>query len=390
LFAPAYLDYNATTPVDARVLEAMLPWFSRRHGNASSRHEFGRAARAAIDEARTRVAAAVGASASEVVFTSGGTEASNLFIKGAAIARRTPDQRFPLIAISAVEHPSVRQPAAQLAKAGGRLREIAVDRDGRIARADFDAALAERPALISVMLANNETGVIQDVGALAECARPTRAWFHTDAVQALGKMPVDFRALSQRGVHALTLSSHKIGGPKGAGALVLDKRLELVPQIVGGGQERGLRSGTENVPAIVGFGAACALLAEQESAAVVRQADLREEVEIGVAELGAVIFGQAAKRLPNTVFFALPGVDGETLVAKLDRAGFAVASGSACSSADPEPSHVLMAMGVDPEVARGAVRVSVGRETTAKEVGDFLIALGETVFQLKRLATLAS
>jgi cysteine desulfurase len=384
VFTPAYLDHNATTPVDARVLEAMLPWFSRRHGNASSRHEYGRAARAAIDEARMRVAAAVGAHATEVVFTSGGTEANNLFLRGAAA-----EMKPGVVAVSAVEHPSVREPARALLRQGWRLRELAVDAAGRVATADFSAALAERPALVSVMLANNETGVIQDVGALAETARPARAWFHTDAVQALGKMPVDFRALNGRGVHALTVSAHKIGGPKGAGALVVDKRVELSPLLAGGGQERGLRSGTENVPAIVGFGAACQLVVEEKSATATRLLALRGELEHGLAEQGATIFGLAAERLPNTIYFALPGIDGETLVGKLDRAGFAVASGSACSSVDPEPSHVLMAMGVTPEVAQGAVRISLGRATTEKEARDFLLALAETVFQLRRLAALA-
>lgn len=385
MFAPAYLDHNATTPVDPRVLDAMLPWFSRRHGNASSRHEYGRAARAAIDEARAHVAAAVGAHGTEVVFTSGGTEANNLFIRGAAASLKPG-----LVAISAIEHPSVREPARALQRQGWRMRELSVDAVGRVATADFADALAERPAIVSVMFANNETGVIQDIGALAELARPTRAWFHSDAVQALGKIPVDFRALNARGVHALSLSAHKIGGPQGVGALIVDKRLELAAQISGGGQERGLRSGTENVPGIVGFGAACRIVAEQKSAVAVRLLELRGELERGLAERGAVIFGQAAERLPNTIFFALPGIDGETLVAKLDRAGFAVASGSACSSADPEPSHALMAMGVAPDLARGAVRISLGRETTEQEARDFLLALAETVFQLKRLSALAS
>jgi cysteine desulfurase len=385
VFAPVYLDHNATTPVDARVLESMLPWFSRRHGNASSRHEYGRAARAAIDEARAQVARAVGAHATEVVFTSGGTEANNLFVRGAA-AETKPG----MVAISAVEHPSVREPARALLRQGWRVRELAVDAAGRVTTADFSAALAERPGIVSVMLANNETGVLQDVGALAELARPVRAWFHTDAVQALGKMPLDFRALNGQGVHALTVSAHKIGGPKGAGALIVDKRLELVPQIAGGGQEHGLRSGTENVPAIVGFGAACQLVVEQESAVAARLLALRGELEHGLSEQGATIFGLAAGRLPNTIFFALPGIDGETLVARLDRAGFAVASGSACSSVNPEPSHVLMAMGVAPELARGAVRISLGRETTEQEARDFLRALAETAFQLRRLAALAS
>jgi cysteine desulfurase len=385
VFAPAYLDHNATTPVEPRVLEAMLPWFSRRHGNPSSRHEYGRAARAAVDEARQQVAAALGAHATEVIFTSGGSEANNLFLRGTAAAMRPG-----LVAISAIEHPSVREPARALQRSGWRLRELSVDAMGRINTADFSAMVAEGPAMVSVMLANNETGVIQDIGALAEATRPSRAWFHTDAVQALGKIPVDFRALNARGVNALTVSAHKIGGPKGAGALVLDKRIELVPQVAGGGQERGLRSGTENVPAIVGFGAACQMIVEEKSAVAARLRGMRDLLESGLAEQGATIFCHAAERLPNTIFFALPGIDGETLVGKLDRAGFAVASGSACSSVNPEPSHVLIAMGVAPDLARGAVRVSLGRDTTEQEARDFLLALAETVFQLRRLAALAS
>lgn len=388
MFAPAYLDHNATMPVDARVMEAMLPWFSQRPGNPSSRHEYGRAARAAIDEARNRVAEAVGAHATEVVFVSGGSEANNLFIKGAA-ARMRPG----LITISAVEHPSVRESAKSLRSQSWRYAELPVDSEGRVDAGAYAALLSERPSLISVMLANNETGVIQDVGILAEAAREAmapRPWFHVDAVQALGRVPVDFRALNARGVHALSLSAHKLGGPKGAGALVIDKRVELAPLISGGGQERGLRSGTENVAAIVGFGVACELAVRELAAAALRKTALRGQLERGLSEQGATIFGRDAERLPNTTFFALPGIDGETLVAKLDRAGFAVASGAACSSANPEPSHVLMAMGVEPTLARGAVRVSLGRDTTEQQVKDFLLVLAETVFQLRRLAALAS
>lgn len=385
MFAPVYLDHNATAPIDPRVVEAMLPWFSQRFGNPSSRHEYGRAARAAVDAARAEVAAAVGAHPTEVVLTSGGSEANNLFIKGAAATMKPG-----LIAISAIEHPCVRETARSLESQSWRYAEIAVDGRGRIEPEAYRAALAARPAIVSVMLANNETGAIQDVAGLAEAARPTRAWFHTDAVQAVGKVDVDFRALNARGVHALTVSAHKLGGPKGAGALVVDKRVELLPLIHGGGQERGLRSGTENVPAIVGFGAACRLAVEAKSAVAARLLALRDVLEKGLAEQGATIFGLGAERLPNTVYFSLPGIDGETLVGKLDRAGFAVASGAACSSAKPEPSHVLMAMGVEPALARGAVRVSLGRETTGQQVEDFLRALGVTVFQLKRLAALAS
>ena len=381
MFAPVYLDYNATSPLAPAVREAMLPYLGARFGNPSSRHEFGRHARAAVDEARSRVAAAVGAHPTEVVFTSGGSEANNLFLKGVA-ERRRPGT----LGVSAIEHPCVREPARQLRRAGWSLRVIGVDDQGRVDAADYAATLALRPALVSVMLANNETGVIQDVPALAAAARSAGVLFHSDAVQALGKVPVDFRAL---GVNALTLSAHKIGGPLGAGALVVDKRVDLAPLVAGGGQERGLRSGTENVPAIVGFGVACELAMAGLVQGSERLAALRRVVEEGVAALGGEVFSRAADRLPNTVFFALADLDGETLVGRLDRAGYAVASGSACSSANPEPSATLLAMGVARDVARGAVRVSLGRDTREQDVHGFLATLQETVRELRRLTALA-
>ncbi|HUW36482.1 MAG TPA: cysteine desulfurase family protein [Rhodocyclaceae bacterium] len=382
MFAPVYLDHNATTPLDPRVLEAMLPHLSGRCGNASSRHEYGRAARRAIDEARGRVAAALGAHPTEVVFTSGGSEANNLFLKGAAACMKPG-----VLAHSALEHPSVREPARELSRRGWRTAEIAVDADGRVDPESYAAILAEGPRLVSVMLANNETGALQDIAALAE--RAAGAWFHSDAVQALGRVAVDFRALNAAGVHALSVSAHKINGPIGAGALVVDKRVELQALVAGGGQERGLRSGTENVAAIVGFGLACEIAAARLADDGADVAALRDELERGLARLGATVFGQRAKRLANTSYFALPEIDGETLVAKLDRAGFAVASGSACSSAAPEPSHVLRAMAVAPELARGAVRVSLGHDNNEQQVADFLAALSATLTQLRRLRALA-
>ncbi len=385
MFTPVYLDHNATTPVSPAALEAMLPFFDARCGNASSRHEYGRAARHALDEARQRVAHAVGAHPTEVVFTSGGSEANNLFIKGAATVMRPGT-----IAISAIEHPCVRRPAEALRRSGWRVREVAVDETGRLASADFSAALAERPALCSVMLANNETGVVQDVDVLAAMAASSGTWFHTDAVQALGKIPVNFRALNAAGVHAMTLSGHKLGGPKGAGALILDKRVDLAPLIDGGGQERGLRSGTENIPAIVGFGVACEEAVQGLDERATRLAAMRDALESALATMGGVVFSRATSRLPNTVYFALPGIDGETLVARLDRAGYAVASGAACSSANPEPSHVLLAMGVAPDVARGAVRVSFGGLNSAADLSGFLQALAATVSNLQSLTAVAA
>ena len=384
MFQPAYLDHNATTPLDPAVLAAMLPWLETRFGNASSRHEYGRQARQAIDEARQKVAAAVNAHPTEVVFTSGGSESNNLFLKGAAASLKTG-----MLAVSAIEHPCVLKPAAQLARQGWQVRVIAVDGSGRVDADDYARTLAEKPRLVSVMLANNETGVVQPVEALSGAAKAGGGWFHTDAVQALGKLPIDFRRLNVAGVHAMTLSAHKAYGPKGAAALVLDKRVELQPLIAGGGHERGLRSGTENVPAIVGFGVAAELAAQRVAETPVRLKALQHRLESGLAALGATIFAVDAERLPNTSYFAFRDIDGETLVGKLDREGFAVASGAACSSANPEPSHVLQAMGVAPQIARGAVRVSLGAGNSEAEVDQFINALQVTVGRLHGLTALA-
>ena len=329
------------------------------------------------------MAAAVNAHPTEIVFASGGSEANNLFLKGGAASLKPG-----MLAVSAIEHPSVLKPAEQLARQGWQVRNLAVDGGGRVKIEDYAEVLLENPKLLSVMLANNETGVVQDVAALASAAISCGSWFHTDAVQAFGKMDIDFRALNASGVHAMTLSAHKAGGPKGAGALILDKRVELQPLIAGGGHERGLRSGTENVPAIVGFGVAAELAAARVAEQPVRIRAMQAKLEAGLAGLGARIFATEGVRLPNTSYFAFPNIDGETLVGKLDRAGFAVASGAACSSANPEPSHVLRAMGVAPEIARGAVRVSLGVANTDVDVEQFINALQVTVGRLQGLTAM--
>ena len=376
-----YLDHNATTPLDERVLAAMLPYLREQYGNASSRHEFGTLARKAVNQAREQVAALVGVQVVQVVFTSGGTESNNAFIKGAA-GMLKPGR----LAVSAIEHPCVAKPAQELARAGWQLRKLAVDSAGRIDLADVAQALKEPTGMVSVMLANNETGVIQDAAAVAALARAAGAWMHTDAVQALGKIAVDFNGLN---VHAMTLSAHKIYGPKGVGALVLDKRIELKPLISGGGHEQGLRSGTENVAGIVGFGAACELAGQRLRELAPRLAALRAQFERGLHGMDAVIFGAGAPRVPNTSYFAFPGVEGETLVVELDKAGYAVASGAACSSANPEPSATLLAMGVAPELARGAVRLSLGVQNTPQQVDAFLRALEGVLGRFKRLTAMA-
>ena len=385
MFRPVYLDHNATTPLDPKVLSAMLPWLEDQFGNASSRHEYGRQARQAIDEARQKVAASINAHPTEVIFTSGGSEANNLFVKGAA-ASFIPG----VIAVSAIEHPCVLKPAAQLAANGWQLKHVAVDGAGRIKFDDFSEVVLAKPKLVSIMLANNETGVIQDVAQLATTAKASGCWFHTDAAQALGKLDIDFRKLNRAGVHAMTLSAHKAYGPKGAAALILDKRVELQPLISGGGHERGLQSGTENVAAIVGFGLAAELAAQRVAELPERMQLLIGKLESRLVPMGATVFAVNSKKLPNTSYFAFRDIDGETLVGKLDREGFAVASGAACSSASPEPSHVLRAMGVAPEIARGAVRVSLGMSNTEAEIDQFIDALQVTVGRLQGMTAVAA
>ncbi len=377
----AYFDHNATTPIDDRVLQAMMPYLRDGYGNASSRHDAGTRARKALNVAREQVASLVGVQAAQVVFVSGGTEANNMFVKGMA-AYLKPTQ----IAISAIEHPCVMKPATGLARAGWKVRNLKVDADGVVDLGDVEDALRVPTGMVSVMLANNETGVLQPVAQVAECVRTARAWMHTDAAQCVGKRPVDFEAL---GVHAMTLSAHKMYGPKGAGALVVDKRLPIKPLIDGGGHEGGLRSGTENVPAIVGFGAACELAASRMAALGEHTTQLREVIDRGLVEHGATIFGSNVPRIPNTTYFAFENIDGESLVIELNKCGFATASGSACSSTSTEPSATLLAMGVQPDLAGAAVRLSLGVDNTMQQVGVFLTAVAEVVNRLRRMTAVA-
>jgi cysteine desulfurase len=377
-----YLDHNSTTALKTEVLEAMLPFMGHQHGNATSNHSFGRTARAAVERAREQVAAAVGSYANQIVFTASGTEANNFAVHGIC-SNLLPGQ----ILTSAIEHPCVSRPALAMQTCGWKAHSVKVDSNCNINMAHLQKLLAAPTNLVSVMLANNETGAIQDVAKIAELARENKAYVHTDAVQALGKIPVDFFALN---VHAMTVSSHKIGGPLGAGALVLDKRIDIQPLLYGGGQERGLRSGTENIAAIVGFGAACELATSNLTAFDMHTDNLRQHLEAGLSKLDAIIFGQKSLRIPNTSFFAFKHMDGDTLVTALDKAGFAVASGSACSSNSGEPSHVLLAMGVSEELAKGAVRVSFGMSNTLDQVQHFLKVLEKELNRLRNLTAIAA
>ncbi len=375
-----YLDHNATTPVDARVLEAMLPYLQGCYGNPSSGHRLGRESQRALQRAREQVAMLVGVQPTQVVFTSGGTEANNLALKG-VMAMADAGSRF---VVSAVEHSSVLQSAYALELAEYELNVVGVDDSGVVQPATFEQALMEgRTSLASVMLANNETGVVQDIARLSEVARRRGVVMHTDAVQALGKMPVDFEAL---GVAAMSISAHKIYGPKGVGALVMEKGLALQPMLHGGGHEAGLRAGTENLPGIVGFGAAAEILQAELNPRIEYSFRLRRYAEQALQKIPeVVVFAQRAIRLPNTIFFAVQGIEGATLLMSLDRDGIAVSSGSACASGSGEPSHVLRAMGVEDGLAYGAVRVSFGSENTVEEVDLLISSLQRQIESLLKL-----
>ena len=376
-----FFDHNSTTALKTEVLKAMLPFMTQQHGNASSRHSYGRVARAAIEQAREQVATAVNAHPSQVVFTASGTEANNFAIRG-----MTSNFSGGQILTSAVEHPCVSGPALALRSPTLQANRIKVDVNCRLDLNHLHKLLDAPTQLVSVMLANNETGVVQDITAISEIARTHKAFMHTDAVQGLGKIVVDFEVLN---VHAMTISSHKIGGPLGAGALVLDKRVDIKPLLYGGGQEKGLRSGTENISAIVGFGVACEMAVKNLVQFEQHTQLLRDYLETGLTKLNAHLFSNHANRLPNTSFFAFEHIDGETLVMALDRKGFAIASGSACSSDNGEPSHVLLAMAVNEDLARSAIRVSFGTSNTITQVQQFLTVLENELARLRNLTAMA-
>ncbi|MCK5640719.1 MAG: cysteine desulfurase [Gammaproteobacteria bacterium] len=379
----AYLDYNASTPLDARVLDAMLPFMQEHFGNPSSAHSYGRTSRQAIEQAREQVAALVQAHPSQVIFTSGGTEANNMAIKGVA-ARTTPGR----VAVSGVEHASVLAPAQALSSQGWQVDYLGVDEQGRIESESLRENVNEDTRLVSVMMANNESGIIQDLPAIAEQVRPFGSVLHTDAVQLAGKLALDFAAT---GAQLMSLSAHKLYGPKGVGALVIDKTVDMEPLLHGGKHEKGYRSGTENLAGIVGFGMAAELAANELESRQQHLLPLRQYLEQQLKQRlpEVMIFGEQAERLPNTVFFAQAGIDGASLLMNMDQQGFAIASGSACGSDSSEPSHVLKAMGVPTELAHSAIRVSLGRDNSQGEIDAFIKALGEQVGMLKSMATTA-
>lgn len=380
---PIYLDYHATTPTDPRVVEAMLPYFTDRFGNAASRHHsFGWAARDAVEKARRQVADLIGCDPREVYFTSGATESNNLALKGVVGGRATEPTHIVTVA---TEHRAVLDPCRRLEAQGVRLTVVAPGPDGIVNVDVVAAALTPETGLVSVMTGNNEVGVLQPVDEIAALTRERGILLHTDAAQAVGKVPFSVRDL---GVDLASVSAHKIYGPKGVGALFVRRRprIALTPLVDGGGHERGLRSGTVNVPGIVGFGRAAELCQEEMPAERERTASLRDRLRDGLARRldDIQIHGSMVHRLPHNLNVGFSGVEGETLLVGLD--DVAVSSGSACTSANPEPSHVLRALGVSDQLARASLRFGLGRWTTAGEIDYAVDKVSSLVARLRQLS----
>jgi cysteine desulfurase len=380
-----YLDNNATTPVLPEVLEAMRPYFGEHFGNASSIHHHGQETRAAVERARESVAALLGCRASEVLFTSGGTEGDNLAIFGLA---RAGDH----VITSTIEHHAVLNSCKHLAKypgmAGCEVTYVPVDGRGLVDPADVKRAIRPNTKLITIMFANNETGVVQSVAEIGEIAAEADIYFHTDAVQAAGKIAID---VNQIGCDLLTVSGHKIHGPQGVGALYVRKGTKLEPMLHGGSHERSRRAGTENVPGIVGLGKAAELARADfergDDHADQKMAAARDHLERELLDIEATgLNGEGAPRVPNTTNIYFDGIEGEALVIALDLKGLAVSTGAACSSGAIEPSHVLTAMGLRPDRARASIRFSLGKQNTAEDVDFALALIPETVTRLRELS----
>ncbi|MEP0824948.1 MAG: cysteine desulfurase [Nitrososphaera sp.] len=384
-----YLDNAASTPVVDEVIAEMLPYMKQQYGNPSSIHKFGRETTRAIQLARKRVAEMIGASMREITFTSGGTEADNLAVKGAAVQVRSKSPERNRIITSSIEHDAVLEPCRDLERWGFNVTYLPVTREGLVRPADLEAAISDDVSLVSIMYANNEVGTIQPIKELVEIAHRAGALFHTDAVQAAGKIPINVKDLK---VDMMSMSSHKINGPKGIGALYVRSGLEISPIIHGGGQESELRSGTENVPGIVGFGKACEIATKRIGQYTEQVSGLRDYLiqkvlrEIPHSRLN----GSRDGRIPNNAHFTFFGVNGEDLIIKLDENGVAASTGSACSVKKQKPSHVLKAMGFSYEEITGSLRLSLGMHNTKDEIDRTVTVLAAVVKELRELSPFKS
>ncbi|MDD1773650.1 MAG: cysteine desulfurase NifS [Methanomassiliicoccales archaeon] len=384
--AKVYFDNSATTKVDPRVLEAMMPFFTEEYGNPSSLHQFGRVANDALATARNQVAKAMGASREDVIFTAGGTESDNIAIQGFAFANKDKGDH---IITSSIEHHAVLHTCRFLESQGFKVTYVPVNEEGFVPIEDLKSAINPRTILISVMAANNEIGVIQPVRDIGEICHDHGVAFHTDAVQAFTKMPLD---VERDNIDMLSISGHKFHGPKGVGALYVRGGLNVRPTMYGGGHEKGLRSSTENVSGIVGIGKAVEIAMTSMDSDIARMAFLRDRIIDGVLSQiqNSHFNGSRAKRLCNNAHFRFDFIDGESLVLELDEMGIATSTGSACSTKSRDPSHVLTAIGLKPELARGSLRVSISRMSTSEEVDYFLEAIPGAVVKLRSISPLSS
>ncbi|MEK6689519.1 MAG: cysteine desulfurase family protein [Gemmatimonadota bacterium] len=381
---PIYLDHAATTPVRPEVVEAMLPFLGGTFGNPSSAHRFGRAARAGLEQARREVAEAIGAEPGQVIFTSGGTEADNLAVIGAAVAARDKGRRMSAV-VASTEHKAVLAAAHKVVQLGGEEVILSVDSCGLVDLDALDRALMERPGVVSVMWVNNELGVIQPVETVAERCHAAQVPFHTDAVQAFGKIPVSVASLP---CSLVTLSGHKIGAPKGIGALVVRLRGVVESIIHGGGQQFGIRPGTENVAGAVALGRAATLAAAEQASEAVRLGGLRDALaaRLKATVEGLAVNAEGAPRAPHILSVAVPGSDSEALLMHLDLAGIAASGGSACATGSVEPSHVLTALGTPRDLVLGTVRFSLGHETTPADIERLAATFPGVVEKVRQLA----
>jgi cysteine desulfurase len=381
---PIYMDYAATTPTDQRVVEAMMPYFGKIYGNPSSLHGFGQEARGAMEEARAKIAAFLGAKPAEIVFTSGGTESDNFAIKGMAWANRKKGDH---VITSAIEHHAVLETCRFLEKEGFRVTYLPVDGDGLVDPADVVKAITDRTILISIMHANNEIGTIQPIAEIGRIAKEKGICFHTDAVQTFGHLPLTVDELN---IDLLSASAHKLYGPKGMGLLYIRKGTRITPLVHGGDQESGRRASTQNVPGIVGFGKAVELAAATIQEEVVRLTSLRDRFIQGIFERidGIRLNGHPARRLPNNINLSVESIEGEGMILSLDMMGIACSTGSACSSSSLEPSHVLLAIGLPHELSHGSLRFSLGMYTKEGDIDAVLEALPQVVGRLRAMSPL--
>ena len=380
-----YMDHNATTPVRSEVLAAMMPFFQERFGNASSVHTFGQESRAPVEEARDHVAALIGARAGDVYFTSGGTESDNMAVKGIAFANR---DRGNHIITTEIEHSAVLSSCAFLEQQGFSVTYLPVDRYGMVHADDVARAVTDRTILITIMHANNEIGTIQPIGDIGAVARDRGVYFHSDAVQSAGKVPIDVEASH---IDLLSISAHKLYGPKGVGAIYIRKGIEIEPTNHGGHHEKNIRSGTENTTGIIGLGRAAELARDDQEAEARHLSGLRTKLQERITEEieDCRVNGHPEQRLPGTLNVSFPAAEGESLILSLDLKGIAVSSGSACTSGSIEPSHVLVALGLDPQTALSSLRFSLGRENTMRDVEYVMQYLPETVSRIREISAVS-